>query len=80
MGWWEVLKLIIKWGPTAYKLVREILDLIEEMRADKPDAAAFYARRLEVARAAVKAEGTKAPLKILAADLRGAVHGIKQPI
>jgi hypothetical protein len=80
MNWWEVIKLIIKWGPTAYKLVREILDLIEEMKADKPDVAAFYARRLEVARVAVKAEGTKAPLKILASDIRGALHGAKQPI
>lgn len=80
MGWWEVIKLLIKYGPTAYKLVKEILDLIEQMKADKPDVAAFYARRLEVAKAAVKIEKSKAPYKTLAADLRGVVNGTKQPL
>lgn len=80
MGWWEVVKLLIKWGPTAYRLVREILDLIEQVKTDQPDTAAFYARRLEVARTAVKVEKSKAPLKTLAADLRGALNGSKQPI
>lgn len=80
MNWWQVVKLLIKYGPTAYKLVSEIISLIEQMKADKPDTAAFYERRLETARLAVKAEKSKAPLKILAADLRGAVNGIKQPI
>lgn len=75
MNWWQIIRLILKYGPTAYSIIREILRLIDQVRADQPDVAAFYERRLDVQAAAAKAQKSKEPLNLLANQLRGVLSG-----
>lgn len=43
MAWWQIILLIIRYGPTVYKLVKYIIDLIKDI-SDKlhPDEAASF--------------------------------------
>ena len=75
MGWWEIVKLVLKFGPSVWAIITEIIDLIKQLQADQPDVAAFYTRRLDVQIAAAKVLKSKDPLHELANQLRGVLRG-----
>jgi hypothetical protein len=75
MSWWEVVKLVLKYGPTVYAIVAEIIDLIQEIGKGEPDLAQFYSRRLEVAKASVKETKSKISLSQLRDELTRRLDG-----
>jgi hypothetical protein len=77
VGFWQILFLLLRWGPSVYALVKEIIKLIELWREKRPVADAgfefAYTQQLDMALAHYKKTGDRAPLEKLRDNLKNVV-------
>lgn len=67
MQWLQFLQILLKYGPTIYSVVHEIIDLIDVL---KPSSQPAAKAQLEAAVSVYRATGNRQPLR----SLRDSLH------